>query len=1307
MGIPNNTKQHFAHFLFHFPFSLNFTMPPRLTALPASSLRLFSALLLAALALARPLAAQSTQSISTAAGSGITIQITNVYNGIPARGYLPLRVSIANTSNTDGRWEVVTQASFSGGVNDRHFGAQATCAVPAHVTQVFEVLAPLPNSSGRALPHVSVHLTGPGVTNGDLQFNPGLQDPPPSALSRTVPVNTPALTRGRQGTTTVISISGDGSNTRTNTTVQPDGTTITEVILTRPDGSTQTTTTTRNANGAQIAPTRVINSSVRSGGASTINTYTGSTTITGGTLTLNVSSTGTGVSSSITRNADGSTTKTTVSPQTNGTTRTESVTSYPDGTSTTTYNIKDAGGNVIQNSGPVRTPPASGTANPAPGTAAPTPPPPAPVRPPGAFMAPAAPAPESAVNGSVPFDTLAALQDSALVNSGLLEKTAPKPGDIAGTSIVKDPITGQVVRTTVLRHRDGTMTTISATPASVGFNVETVVADASGRKISTTDEILLSPQMMQRALPADLSQSGSTAQLPTVDALVNSVGRIAVRPPPSVVLASVPARPEDPAVATPIPNALPRAAARAVEVGAASTSLPPPPPPPLAGPGASGTANASSTAGAINLGLPNFPGSLQSGGLVINNGTVTITGNGIIRGSVTVGNGSLIISNGGSLTIGGSPALNAGTLSLSGSGALVKTGLGNLTLSSGSNVYAVSMPPPPPPPAPPVAPSVRLGGGATFTTGGTIIYSGGVTSIRGGRGFQTIQRQAGSAIFIGLSTTLSQNLGDKIKNYFNTTCARPIQQTTLDTNPDTTQMSSDWRAYLGFDLLFLTGSDWAAAPAGVRTALAYWVAAGGELRLVANADGGLNLPVRQGEHYGAGAIELFTEDDLNNYNFTLEHTDPNDRYLFSLEYKPSQAAPTTVPTGEIPPGFEKRDFTVSQYILMRYLGLSAAVFSSGAATVQPAVENSLTSFFAQAGADFPPGAKLTYDLDHDKVTITNTQINLDVIARLLSNYGAPDGVVVASNPAAPANPPAAMAAPEVAAPNKPAKPPVEIKRYADEAPHLGNHYLLVATVILCFGILVGPLNLFWFCNGPRRPHLLWVTPLLAIAASAAIVAFILLAEGVGGRGIYYRITQLVPDGKVAVESEVESAVTGLLTHRDFLLPQPAWVLDYNSAKGDQEWDRGDFMQSGPHYQGDWFVSRREQTLVARSVVATRAALRVASGGDGKPPVMTSEYNDWMQNLFYMDNDGHYWKLDKISDGKPTPLLPATEDEFKSAWNENLRAAPDSFVAYLRKLAPRPGTFFALGNGSASALEPDYTGLRWNRFRHLITGPVVQ
>jgi hypothetical protein len=602
----------------------------------------------------------------------------------------------------------------------------------------------------------------------------------------------------------------------------------------------------------------------------------------------------------------------------------------------------------------------------------------------------------------------------------------------------------------------------------------------------------------------------------------------------------------------------------------------------------------------------------------------------------------------------------------------------NITLPIAASTTATGTPPPPPPPPPGVLPKGSRRGGAPV-------------------GPPKVYRQQGQAIFVGLSPALNQNKGASIKTYFNSLCARPLQQTSLD--PD--QLSSDWRAYLGFDLLFYTAADWLDAPPGVRLAITQWVAAGGELRLVANSDGGLDLPPRDGEHYGAGLIELFTPDELANYDFNAEHLDPAERFLFSLAYQPTPPTAPGAPSAAIPAGMQKRQFLVGNNTVAQLIKFDPVTIISGNQSANYVVADQLANPFRNAKVEFPPAARVDFEDSFDpttpsKMIVTNTPANLDAIAAILKGDGEPDGVVVGVGPALPV-PPAGNV--DVAA---------KIPNFADAAPVLVTHYLLVALTIVLFGILVGPVNLFVFCNGPRRPNLLWVTPLLAFGSGLVILVFILLAEGIGGHGLTFRITQLVPDGKFAVESEVDASVSGVLFQHDFELPNPAWILEYHAENPLQVGDWGDFWQSGPRYSGEWFASRRAQALVAQTVAPSRAALHVAPAADGQAPVLTSEYNDWMEKLFYLDDQGRYWKVDRISDGQPTPLQPATAEEFDAAWDAIMSSAPAAFIddGALRKLTPRPGTFFALGNGGNPALEPALSGLHWSNFRHIITGPVL-
>ncbi len=1299
-------------------------MPARATEQLLLWTRRTGAALLTALALARPAGAQSTQPVFTKPGSGITIQVTNLYNGMPARGFLPVRVNIANLSGSDGQWEVETQAvqGSSANLGDNHFGAKATCAVPAQATRMFEVLAPLPDSTGQSPPRVFVHITGPGVVNPEIVFLSNMQMPPPSALRVTVPIGglsypgyAPVRAALRPASYTTVSTNASGDTTRTTTTSLPNGNTQVEVIITHPDGSTQTTNTTIDSLGRRLSST-----SRTTGPTGTpTSAYTGATIINGGTLSppaATASAPTVTPIASVTRNADGSVTQTTVTHRPDGNTLTVKKTSKADGTTTAAYTLTNAAGTVVKegagdgaDAGPPATPAPS--ANPPP-------------------VAPPSPA------GAINFN------GRATIFAGALQDAKPQPGDQTTNSDSTDSLTGNPVHTTVTKHADGTITTATATPNKYGTEIVTSTTDASGAKIAGSHEFSLSPAAMEQALPGGAPSSPS---LPNASV---GGGRL-------------------------------RNVSAAVNASASTASAP---------------ANSSAS---------------PSGGLMFS--------------AVWSGNSSSADNNRALVSV---PQVTLPPEAVQAfGGGNVAIGVGQTTLypaASGSVVIAQNSPaaasassprlaPPPPPPPPPPVPSTPFAGrsGVTFSTGGA-----GSLTLRGGRGYTVRNLPPGAPIFVGLSSTLAHDHGEQIKNYFLSACRRPLQQTAFDP----AMMSADWRAYLGFDLVFFTAADWLAAPPEVRLALTQWVAAGGELRLIANQDGGLNLPPRVNEHYGAGAIELFTEDELNNFNFALEHTDPQERTPFNLLYHPVHSF-NAAGTGlgyDVPPGMQAREYTLSEDNIIRLTGLdpysAAPTTGPGFTTSNPvvAVESGLMELFNRSGAPMG-GGTLHLKPDPRHLVVINTPAGLNAVAAVLARYGEsevgapaspanaespeiqrlrtiifprvsydvptpldqiasslqalsgrydPNGLGVAIHVYPPGSGNATMprvtltepselslyellrdagagakpayhivfegntialregpdpsakvaaAAPgsaPVQAANAP--PAADPKNFADVMPHVGNHYFVVACVIIAFGLLAGPLNLFLFCGGSRRPHLLWVTPLLALLASVAILAFILLAEGIGGRGIYFRVTQLNPDGKFAIESEVESSVTGLLTRRDFDLGELAWVLDYDqSDPGLPNWLHGNFVQDGKHYTGDWFASRREQLLFARAVVPSRASLRADPATAGKPPVLHSEYNGLMVNLYYQDNDGNYWKIDRMTDGQPTTLQPATADEFKTAWEASVNTAPSLLSTYLGKVAPERGTFFALGSGEASALEPDLSGLRLNRFRHLITGPVAQ
>ena len=101
--------------------------------------------------------------------------------------------------------------------------------------------------------------------------------------------------------------------------------------------------------------------------------------------------------------------------------------------------------------------------------------------------------------------------------------------------------------------------------------------------------------------------------------------------------------------------------------------------------------------------------------------------------------------------------------------------------------------------------------------------------------------------------------------------------------------------------------------------------------------------------------------------------------------------------------------------------------------------------------------------------------------------------------------------------------------------------LLVFGFIVAFGILVGPVNLYWLAGPKRRQRLFWTTPLISLAGSALLVALMILQDGVGGSGTRRVLAVMLPEqNKLALVQEQISR-TGVLLGRSFAIGEPSWM----------------------------------------------------------------------------------------------------------------------------------------------------------------------
>ncbi len=285
------------------------------------------------------------------------------------------------------------------------------------------------------------------------------------------------------------------------------------------------------------------------------------------------------------------------------------------------------------------------------------------------------------------------------------------------------------------------------------------------------------------------------------------------------------------------------------------------------------------------------------------------------------------------------------------------------------------------------------------------------------------------------------------------------------------------------------------------------------------------------------------------------------------------------------------------------------------------------------------------------------------------------------------------------------------------------NYTLFILILVAFGVLVGPVNLFVFAKSGRRHRLFITTPLIALGTSALLVALIILIDGFGGRGIRIQLMEIRPDDgeNSAYILQEQISRTGILMEKGFSLSEPAAISPVVLASTDNQWARltDDNWGSGMRYDaefrdgkldlsGDWFLSRSEQGQFLRAVVPTRGRIELRNSAGA--PSLLSTFEFPIETLFYRDASGGYWAAQNIEPGKAftctqtdavavAAFMVQSGDRLSNAIRPVLMKTPDD------SLAARPGHFIAY-TGAAPGVET-FTGIDWKETRTYITGPIAK
>lgn len=278
------------------------------------------------------------------------------------------------------------------------------------------------------------------------------------------------------------------------------------------------------------------------------------------------------------------------------------------------------------------------------------------------------------------------------------------------------------------------------------------------------------------------------------------------------------------------------------------------------------------------------------------------------------------------------------------------------------------------------------------------------------------------------------------------------------------------------------------------------------------------------------------------------------------------------------------------------------------------------------------------------------------------------------------------------------------------------HIIFFILVLIAFGVLVGPINLFVFAKAGQRHRLFVTTPIISIGASALLILLIVFQDGFGGRGQRIILMEVRSDNSenAAFLSQEQIARTGVLFSTGFTTSDPAylspvlisesrWARVTQTNDGGSSRYQADVLEDGLKVAGDWFQSRSEHGHLAESIRPTRGRIELVSADPN--PVITSTFEFPLEQLFFIDADGNHWKAGDVTQGRKTELSQVPESDFRLWSNQQIDRFNSRNQKRLSMTAHRTGHFVA-STGEAGGIST-LNSISWKDTHAVITGPVFK
>ncbi len=281
----------------------------------------------------------------------------------------------------------------------------------------------------------------------------------------------------------------------------------------------------------------------------------------------------------------------------------------------------------------------------------------------------------------------------------------------------------------------------------------------------------------------------------------------------------------------------------------------------------------------------------------------------------------------------------------------------------------------------------------------------------------------------------------------------------------------------------------------------------------------------------------------------------------------------------------------------------------------------------------------------------------------------------------------------------------------------------VGLLLLVFGVVVGPINLFWFAGPGRRHRLFFTTPLISLIASLLLLAVVFFQDGLGGTGTRAAAIHLDSARNSFHTYQEQYARTGVLLGSGFDLapdtlvraapvPEGRWARltvedssggNYRRRMRDSK-DQRYTVAGGKAYAGDYFQSRSEQAQIIESNSATRGGLELKP--EGTTPVITSRMETPIDRIYYRSADGNYWRSPGAVATGASVVMEAVDPLSYAAGIKTMTAVLSVKARkHLAMKAEAPGYFHAQVNDAYSLMVPTLDSIKWKENTAYVHGPL--